>query len=920
MFKILSVLGGKLKWSVLFVLLAVFIGLAWFSVKSINGNKVDFNSEIRPILNSKCTACHGGVKKAGGISFIYRELALGKGESGKTCIVPGDPTKSEFITRLSSHDKELRMPLGKEPLTEQEIELLRRWISQGAEWQDHWAFVKPKEQSVPSVSSNWVKNPIDNFILDKIDEVDLGLKPSDEADKVKLIRRLSLDITGLPATVEETNAFVNDKSEDGYEKAVDRLLASLRFGEKWAGMWLDLARFADTKGYEKDLHRSVWHYRDYVIKSFNADKPYNQFIIEQLAGDLLPNATEEQMIATAFHRNTMNNDEGGTDNEEFRVAEVIDRVSTTFDVCQGITMGCVQCHSHPYDPIDHKEYYKFMAYLNNTQDADLPDETPILISKNDFDPEKAKVIITQIKKLTDDKSKEDDYTDFKALRRKYSKHWLEPKDNDKAVGLTVDNMKVHRISEGSYIVFKNVTVKNLEKVHVMDIVAAGCGLDFRINSPTGPLIARFNLGNTFGEWHYKTENAKPISGTFDFYMIFNKDLNGNIGGMFHAFGLSQKADKANEKPNPKLDSLKGELSKVINPDGTPVYRELPENEKRITQVFTRGNWQAKADTVDVGVPKIFNEMPKDVPNNRLGMANWIVSKDNPLAARVQVNRLWEQIFGYGIVETLEDFGSQGIKPTHPELLDYLAIKFMNEFNWSNKKMIRFIVTSATYRQSSDVKPEHLQKDSRNRYLTHAPRVRLGAEQVRDQALAVCGLLSDKMYGPSVMPYQPEGVWNSVYNGSSWTTSKGEDKYRRGLYTYIKRTSPYPNMLTFDGPSREVCTVRRIRTNTPLQALSTLNDTSFTEASQALAKRMMAEKATDAKSRIKKGYLIALAHEPNQKSLERLVVLYDKANAFYTKNEEKSYFMAGTKNNDKELASLTIVASAIINTDEFITKE
>jgi hypothetical protein len=1044
--KLLSFIDGKTKLILLCFLVVAFLIVAGISISGFNQPKVDFNTEIRPILNAKCTGCHGGVKKAGGISFIYRELALGKGESGKTCIIPGEADKSEFITRLTSHDKELRMPLGKEPLTEAEVALLKKWINEGAEWQDHWAFVKPKDEPVPSNSSNWVKNPIDNFVLAKIEEMDLGLKPSPEANRIKLIRRVTLDLTGLPPTQAEVTTFVNDKSPDAYEKVVDRLLASPHYGEKWAGMWLDLARYADTKGYEKDLHRNIWRYRDYVIRSFNNDKPYDQFVTEQLAGDLMPNATEEQIIATAFHRNTMNNDEGGTDDEEFRTFAIIDRVSTTFDVCQGITMGCVQCHSHPYDPIDHKEYYKFMAYLNNTADEDSPDEVPNFVASQDTPSVRVRELMTQIDKLTGYSTKGETYVHMKrrhALPRMQAEECADSKDvrltsnyayitkpgsyikyekvnmgnvqaikvkaNSKGgsiatvyldriggkevatfdvgesfnewyeLGKSIGNVPgihdvyivfsknksgfcnsvldyfnfyesdnytahnlpliisdkfnkssavgggggsgvIHSWKPGSWVMYSDITLAKTDKITIKYTVSGGSKIELRLDSPTGELIASTYISNSKGSWLEKTVSSIPKPINHDVYVVFGKDQEGRCDGMIESFTFNGNIKKTGEV-NSSLMALKAEVKGYLHSTGTPIMQELPEGKRRVTRVFTRGNWMAQADTVDMDVPKIFNPLPKDAPKNRLGMAQWLVSKENPLTARVAVNRLWEQLFGYGIVETLEDFGSQGIKPTHPELLDYLAVKYMNEYNWSTKKMLRFMVTSATYRQSSDVKPEHLQKDARNRYLAHAPRTRLAAEQVRDQALAVSGLLSEKMYGPSVMPYQPAGIWQVVASGATWETSTGEDKYRRALYTYMRKTSPYPNMLTFDGPSREVCTVRRIRSNTPLQALATLNDTTYTEVSQRLAKRMLEEKGGDVKTRIKKGFAIALAHDPDQKSLDRLVALYEKAFKFYNAKDDKAYSMSGTTDTSKkELASLTIVASAIINTDEFVTKE
>ena len=1010
----------------------------------LNQQKIDFNTEVRPILNSKCTSCHGGVKKAGGLSFIYRDLALGKGESGKQCIVPGDPDNSEFIKRLTHHDKNLKMPLGKEPLNEKEVNLLRQWIKEGAAWQDHWAFVKPKDQEVPDINSDWIKNPIDNFILAKIEEQDLGLKPSPEAEKSKLIRRLSLDLIGLPPTQQEVEKFQSDKSPYAYDNLVDKYLSSPAYGEKWTSMWMDLARYADTKGYEKDLHRNIWRYRDYLIKSFNQDMPYDQFLIEQLAGDLLPKPTEDQMIATAFHRNSMTNDEGGTDDEEYRTAAIIDRVNTTFDVTQGITMGCVQCHSHPYDPIDHKEYYKFMAFLNNCADDDSPNDIPNYIAKEDTPTFRVRELISQIDKLNGVNIKGETYEqkkkrhllprieaeylthsegiivepnymyittpgsylkfekvnlshiqDIKAKanskggsvatiyidriggkkiasfevsesfnewyelgasinnvqgihdiyivfsknkegfcssridyfnfygEEKASKEHLKPlvmaSHFNKYTGLKYSDMGIYSWKPGSWVMYKNIILTNTKNIKVKYTVSGGSKVEFRLGSPVGELIGSLIISNSDNAYLEKSISIKPRSGRHDIYVVFDKDKKGNHDGLIESF-VFQGNIKSENTVSSTVKALKAELQSYLYNPGTPILKELPDNQKRITRVFTRGNWMAKADTVEPDAPKIFNPMSKDAPKNRLGMAKWLVSKDNPLTARVAVNRLWEQLFGYGIVETLEDFGSQGIKPTHPELLDYLALKYMNEFNWSTKKMLKFLVTSATYRQSSDIKPEHLKKDARNRYFAHAPRIRLGAEQIRDQALAVSGLLSSKMYGPSVKPYQPAKIWQVVASGATWETSEGEDKYRRALYTYLRRTSPYPNMLTFDGPSREVCMVRRIRSNTPIQALATLNDTTYTEVSQSLAKKMMADKSSDIQSKIRKGYTIALAHDPDKKSLERLTALYEKAKQFYGKNGDKAFAMSGSKDNSRELASLTIVASAIINTDEFVTKE
>lgn len=1006
-------------------------------------NKISFNTEVRPILNAKCTGCHGGVKKAGGISFIYRELALGKGESGKTCIVPGKPSESEFFTRLTHHDTELRMPLGKEPLNEKEIAILKKWIEEGANWENHWAYIKPEPKEVPDAPSKYVKNDIDNFIYAKRDELDIDLSPSDISEKAILLRRLSLDVVGLPPSVEEIENFEKDESENAYEKQVDRLLSSPAFGERWAGMWLDLARYADTKGYEKDLHRNIYRYRDYLIQSFNKDLPYDQFIREQLAGDLMPNPTENQYLATAFHRNTMSNDEGGTDNEEFRTIDVIDRVNTTFDVFQGVTMSCVQCHSHPYDPIEHKEYYQTMSFFNQTEDNNEFDEYPKYIAPADTPTVKIKELMAKIDKLNGFNLKNETYKEAKirhALPRieaenasqfsniDHDDHYVYVKKensylkfdhvnfdlayaikirhvsaggsvahfyidnvNGKKIGqyelpesfnelyefnmpiskisgthdlfikftknptagvcnstidrITVSKYKkyihnkplvnayefdevsnvgfgmegIHSWKENSWIKFKDIDISKAKYIGFKYTVSGGSKIEFRLGSQNGKIIAQKTISNTNNNWKEIKIPIESVKGMQNIFVVFKNDKNGNNDGMIENFVFDGNVKNINTEKFKKLDELTVELQNYLYQSGTPFLKELPENKKRITRIFNRGNWMAKTDTVQPIVPKIFNKMPDKSPSNRLGFANWITSKENPLTARVAVNRLWEQIFGYGIVETLEDFGSQGIKPSHPELLDYLALKFMNEYNWSTKKMLKFMVMSYTYQQKSEVSEKQLKLDPRNKYLARAPRVRLSAEQVRDQALAVSGLLSKKMYGPSVMPYQPNGIWQTVYSGADWVTSEGEDKYRRALYTYLKRTSPFPNLLNFDGSSREVCLVRRIRTNTPLQSLATLNDTTFTEVAQQLALQSLA-KNESLEQKISFMYKKSLFTNPDAKTLERLVKLYNTSKEFYNKNEQKTLKTSNIKDKNNEFSSLTIVASAIINLDKFITKE
>ena len=716
----------------------------WHADKS-----VQFNDEVRPILNENCLACHGGVRQSGGFSLLFASDAFQPNESGKPAIIPGHPDSSEMMLRVLHKDPDERMPLERDPLGEHEVEILEQWIEEGAHWDVHWAYKPLQRVDVPIPrNASWGYNEIDAFILKRIEKEGLGVSP--EADCQTLARRVSLDLVGLPPDFSEVDALCSNQSIASYEAYVDGLLDSPAFGERWAAMWLDLARYADTKGYEKDSPRTIWAYRDWVIKAFNEDLPFDRFTIEQLAGDQLPNPTPDQMIATAFHRNTMNNDEGGTDNEEFRVASVIDRVNTTWEVWMGTTMACVQCHGHPYDPFRQEDYYTFMAFFNNTLDADTPNEYPTL-----------KTVVDSL-----------------AFEEKL-------------------------IEEG-----------------VLD---------------------------------------------------------------------------------------------------TPIMIELHPDSLRVTHLFNRGNWLDPTEEVSPDVPGIMHKWPAGTPRNRLGLAQWVVNKANPLTARVIVNRFWAELFGTGIVETLEDFGTQGQPPTHPQLLDWLALEFMNEYQWSVKSLLKEVVLSSTYKQRSEVQPEHLEKDPRNLLLARGPRIRLSAEQMRDQALAVSGLLSTKMYGPSVMPYQPDGIWRAPYSNLTWTTSEGEDQYRRGLYTFWRRSAPYPSMVAFDSPSREVCVSRRIQTNTPLQALVVLNDPVYVEAARMLATHMKKQGVERLEPALQYGFKRALSRDPKPEEMAVLIDLYRDAYFEYQEVSQVASGQGAQEQWDVELEALAVVANAIMNLDEFITK-
>ena len=755
---------------------------------------IDFNRDVRPILSNNCFACHGPDEKVrkGDLRLDTSEGATGKAGTA-VGLVPGKPETSELLKRIAldaNHAESMPPKKTGKRLTAKEATTLKAWIEQGAKYAQHWAYAKPVRPVVPAVPKEWAKTDIDAFLLVKMTA--MGLKPQVEADRPALIRRVALDLTGLPPTPKDVDDFLNDKGTNAYESMVELMLAKPGFGEHWARTWLDLARYADSAGYADDPPRIIWPYRDYVIKSLNANKPFDQFTIEQLAGDLLPKPTDEQLTATAFNRNTMTNSEGGTNDEEFRSVAVVDRVNTTMAVWMGTSAGCAQCHTHKYDPITQKEYFGLYAILNQTEDADRGDETP-----------------------------------------------------------------------------------------------------------------RLPLGEPEERKAKRADLAKQIAEA-------EKALKA-------AAGTEQPAAKA------KLDGLKKELAAIPAAVSVPVMRELPEGKKRITKLQYRGNFLDLGEAISEGVPAAFPALPKGEKIDRLALAKWLVSAENPLTARVAVNRFWEQLFGTGIVRTSEDFGSQGELPTHPELLDYLAVEF-RDGKWDVKRLLKMLVTSAAYRQSSKVSADQLEKDPDNRFYSRGPRFRLSAEMVRDQVLAVSGLLSEKMYGPSVRPLRPNSGLTAAFGGGlDWAPSAGEDRFRRGLYTEWRRTSPYPSMATFDAPSREACTVRRIRTNTPLQALVTLNDPVYVEAAQAMGRKVAATAGTTAE-RIALAFRMCLCRTPSDKELAVLAKLFDESKAKFAKDAKRATELATVpigplpKGADAaDLAAWTTVANVLLNLDEMFMR-
>ncbi|GAA4469621.1 hypothetical protein GCM10023189_56910 [Nibrella saemangeumensis] len=912
---------------------ALVLGVGYYATHS--ANQVDFTADVKPILNKKCMACHGGVKKAGGFSLLFREEALGKTKSGKPAILPGDAEHSEIIRRITHKDPDQRMPKKGDPLTDEEIRILTDWVEQGAEWGTHWAYKPVEKPEVPMGSwwarlkttlaggstTNWAVNDIDYFVLDKQREA--GLSPSKQADKAKLLRRVSLDLTGLPPTEEQYQRFLNDKRANAYELAVDSLLASPAYGERWATMWLDLARYADSKGYEKDDGRNIWRYRDWVIKAFNQNMPYRQFITEQLAGDLLPQPTEDQLIATAFHRNTANNDEGGTDDEEFRVSAVLDRVSTNWVAFNSTTFACAQCHSHPYDPFRHEDFYKYMAFFNNTRDEDVMDESAHLRFFNEKDQPKLDSLTNWLKTNVSE-----------AIARQYT-HFVRTVE-PRIYAHHFDSFQKGTAEPSSYLAMQNGGTCRLPNAPTAGknklllsyaTKNAGGSIEIRTDSLNGPTLATVKL-DTSGSRNFwngltllKWVDLPRFSSRKNLHFIFRNprltDEKQDVCLVNWVMFLDEDLP-GKDKPGyaGQLQNLNDLL--LTRTDNVPILQENPAELARTTRIFERGSFLTPTKAVQPDVPQTLLPFPTGAPRNRLGLAMWLTANEHPLTARTMVNRLWEQLFGTGLVETLEDMGSQGFTPTHPELLDYLSYRFMHDWNWQLKPLLKELVLSATYRQDAHATDDQLTKDPANQYLARGPRVRLSGEQIRDQALLVSGLLSPKMYGKPVMPYQPQGVWQVVYSGSQWKQSEGEDAYRRAIYTYVRRSSPYPSLSSFDGLIRDVCLARRIRTNTPLQALVTLNDSAFVEMAQNFALRLEKEGGSTIDSRLQKGYYLMTGQVLPPKKQRVLKGLYTEALTRFRQEPQKAeqWFCGAAPGT----AALALVANTMFNMDEFVTKE
>jgi len=994
---------------------------------SVAAEPVDFARDVMPIFAASCHRCHGPEKHEGGLRLDRGADALRGGDSG-AAILPGRSAESILHQYVAGTFDNLMPPDGEgDRLTVDQVALLGRWIDAGAPWpaeadlqakskgETHWAYQKPVRPELPSVSKpDWCRNEIDRFILARLDAE--GLAPAPEADKARLLRRVSLDLTGLPPTPSEVQAFLADNSPDAYAKVVDRLLASPAYGERWARPWLDLARYADTQGYEKDNRRSIWRYRDWVIDAFNRDLPFDEFTIEQLAGDLLPNATLEQRIATGLHRNTMTNTEGGTDNEEFRFEAVVDRVNTTMTIWQGTTFMCCQCHSHKYDPFTQRDYWQFYAFLNSTADTDLDDDAPYVEAPS---PELAariatlqgEIAVLESALATETPATTAAYETWEAAQRTARAAWRPlaltataesgatfTAQEDQSLLVSGDAADKDNYTLTAPLAGGRISALRLEVIPDPSLPATGPGRadngnfvlhEFRAELITTEGAAPQPLKFTSATADYEQDNkaflaahlidgdaatgwaigekqgqrhevilalAEPFTPGPDAQLrIGLPQQNGDrhllgrlrisaadlgdpsavaaLSSESHALLDAPAAERTPEEQSqlkelfrqvaPQFASIRdrlAELRRVLpKPPTTLVLEELPEPRK--TFIHVRGAYLTKGEEVQPAPPAILNPLPAGAPLNRLTLAQWLVSPENPLTARVTVNRIWQQYFGQGIVATSEDFGLQGDPPTHPELLDWLATEFIAR-GWSLKQLHRLIVTSATYRQDARASAELIERDPANRLLARGPRVRLEAEMLRDQALAISGLLSRKMHGPSVMPPQPDGVWQVVYSGDQWITSQGEDRYRRGIYTFWRRTSPYPSMITFDAPSREFCVDRRTRSNTPLQALTLLNDQVFIEAAQALAKRMLAAPDTTLDERLAHGVQLCLAREPSPAETAQLAALYQTELQHFQQDAPAAVAMCGgvVEGQDAaQLAAMTVVANVLLNLDETVTK-
>ncbi|MEO8372655.1 MAG: DUF1553 domain-containing protein [Candidatus Solibacter sp.] len=1023
------------------LIVGVCIPLACFAA----GPLVDFNRDVRPILSDNCFTCHGPDDKHRVANLrLDTEDGLFADRGAYRIVTPGDPGKSRLFARISASPA-TRMPPRQAgtTLTEAQIATIGKWIEQGAKWERHWAFTSPQRPAIPNVhNEKWVRSVIDRLVLARLERE--GLKPSPEADRATLLRRVSFDLTGLPPTTAEIDAFLADKSPDAYEKQVDRLLALPQYGERMAMQWLDLARYADTHGYHIDSARDMWKWREWVIDAFNHNMPFNRFGIEQLAGDLLPNPSVQQRLASGFNRNHMINYEGGAIPEEYQVEYVADRVDTTSNVFMGLTVGCARCHDHKFDPISQKDYYRFFAFFNSVPEKGLDgrngNAAPVLEMPT---AEQASEVAWLQQAIADHEAAIPEKT-TQPLLAAWAKTRLATLPEPARNGLLAEYTFEDKLADTSGNHHDAKTVKGTPifgagrpgrsasfngeaqidfpgfggdrfavafwmrsgALGEMTVLEGGLGFDIGVTDSHpqpdakrgSPLYIEYQgrrwLSETIvygGQWHHVVvnfEGEKPgllldgkavalvdggpaalvAPGPFSTGNPHrDKPLKGDLGGLriynraltqpeaeaqsLHEpirYILAQDEAKRSKEQNARLldyflkydaaadlrrvyfelDGLKTQLAETRK--GIVTSQVMAEMAKpRDTFILARGDYRNQTEKVTPGVPTMLPPMAKDAPANRLGLAEWLFSPQHPLTARVAVNRYWQLYFGTGLVKTTEDFGSQGDAPIQRDVLDWLAVEFQT--HWDVKAIQRLIVTSATYRQSSAVSPELLEKDPENRLLARGPRFRLPAEMVRDNALTVSRLIDKRIGGASVFPYQPPGIWEELSRGETFTAqeyheSTGADLYRRSMYTFWKRTVPPAALSTFDAPDREKCTSRRLITNTPLQALILLNDPTYVEAARALAQRAMLEAGSDSAARARFIFREATARRASAAELRILTDLAQRELERYRKNPAQAAKLiaigASKPGNVEavELAAWTTVASTILNLDETVTKE
>ncbi len=1027
------------------VILCTLTTIAAPAVAVSADDRVDFNREVRPILSDMCYKCHGpdAAERKAGLRLDEHAGATVKLDSGTTAVVSGNTSESELLKRIESTDADLVMPppeTGRK-LTPQQVDVLKRWIEQGAEYKGHWSFIRPERPAMPTVSDEtWATNPIDRFVLSTLDRS--GVKPSPQADRITVIRRVTLDLTGLPPTPEEVDNFLNDTDANAYEKVVDRLLASSRYGEQMTRYWLDLVRYGDSHGLHLDNERALWKYREWVISAFNSNKRFDQFTIEQLAGDLLPDATIDQKIATGFNRCNVSTSEGGSINEEVLVRYAVDRTETMSTIFMGMTLGCAVCHDHKFDPVSQKEFYQLFAFYNASADAAMDgnalappptikvptDEQTAMIADLDLKITATKNQLTTLLASVDYVDPGEGTVPAPAEPAEFI--WIED-EGPAGAQLQGDSpwefvsAPDHQVHSGSKSTRRKADGLSQHfftgaspglKIGEGDKLFAYCWLDPA--NPPKTVMLQFNDGN----WNHRAfwgedtiafgagdtpehRSMGPLPATGEWVRLevdaahvglaAGAELNGwaftQFGGTVywdHAGSVtktpqgtqsfeSQVAweafDRALEKssvPQPVRDVIKVEASartpeqaklirehfvQFVHPKTRTTFEPLQKQVDELTKqrndtdaaiaitmimqdlptprdtfVLKRGEYTMPGEKVEANVPAVFPAMPSDAPRNRLGLAKWLTDPSHPLTARVTVNRYWQQYFGVGLVKTAEDFGMQGQWPTNPELIDWLAVEFV-ESGWNIKALQKLIVMSSTYRQSSKVTEDLLQSDPNNDLLARGPRFRLDAEVVRDSALAISGLLSEQFGGKSVRPYQPDGIWESVsFVGSTTQNYKrdaGDALYRRSLYTFWKRTAPPPSLMAFDAPSRETCVARRSRTNTPLQALVLMNDEQYVEASRQLGARILTQSGDSTESRLSFGFRVCTGRNPTDHELSVLSRVHAEQLAHYKANpaEADKLLSIGASPrteglDSSEHAAMSMMANLLLNLDEVITKE